>query len=179
MARRSKHPSPPLTRDEEAEARASRRVRAAEEPLDVRVRSTEPYVELEVRNPLHQTSYRVFFPTYPSRDAALCTCADFARRGLGTCKHLEAADAWLGRHPTLEPAPRSGGPDATAVWREVDHRSAGRARDGPRDIRELEAVGRALIDPATEEKKERVGGEGVGRPADEGSRPTSTSRGRP
>ena len=32
---------------------------------------------------MRQTRYRVFLPGYPDRDGALCTCTDFARRGIG------------------------------------------------------------------------------------------------
>ncbi|MGD0249441.1 MAG: hypothetical protein ABSB97_00895 [Thermoplasmata archaeon] len=115
-----------------------RRTRAVEEPLDVRLRSSDVYPVLEVRNPLHGTAYRVLLPEFPSASSALCTCTDFARRGLGTCKHIEAGYRWFGEHPDAVPLlPRGRGePRTTGVWREVDRRLAHRARDpAPESLR--------------------------------------------
>ena len=109
----------------------ARRARAIEEPLDVRVRRTDVYPILEVRNPLHRTAYRVFLPEFPSVASALCTCTDFARRGLGTCKHIEAGWRWLREHPDTPtlfgPVPRArrGG----GAWSEVDRRLRALAND--------------------------------------------------
>jgi len=177
MRRPGGRPSARPTPDQEEEAVASRRLRAAEEPLDVRVRYREPVLELEVRNPVHKTRYRVFFPEYPARDAGLCTCTDFARRGLGTCKHLEAAWEWLARQGALpEAPPRPGGSAPVDVlWTAVDRGVGTLARSPPAEIREVERAGRALIAPEIEEKKAE---EKVGRGAAR-ARPTSTSRARP
>lgn len=162
---------------QEAEAVASRRLRAVEEPLDVRLRYREPGLELEVRNPVHRTSYRVFFPAYHSRDAALCTCTDFARRGLGTCKHLEAAWEWLSRLPELPKAPSRPGPSVPteALWKAVESRVAELGRSPPKEIRDLERAGRALVEPEEATKKR---GEEVGRGAGGRDRPTTSSRAR-
>jgi hypothetical protein len=172
-ARRPTAPPPP----DEEEAVALRRLRAAEEPLDVRLRYREPSVELEVRNPVHRTSYRVFLPNYPSRDAGLCTCTDFARRGLGTCKHLEAAWDWLAHRPQLPDAPTRPGTFTSieALWKGIDRRTAELARLPPHDIREVERAGLALIDPERSEEGE----EEVGRGAGGNARPTRTSRAHP
>ncbi len=142
-----------------------------EEVLDVRLVRTEPVVELEVRNPQHHTRYRVFLPEAPGRGAALCTCIDFARRGLGTCKHVEAAVAGLDRGALGTPTGRPGSHvSADERWKEVDRRLAGL---GPevRDIRAVEHVGSALFEEATAPK----GAE----PARPDGRPTRTSRARP
>jgi hypothetical protein len=178
MPRVPRRPPARPTAAEEAEAVASRRMRAAEEPLDVRLRSAQPFVQLEVRNPVHRTSYRVLVPAYPSLEAAICTCTDFARRGLGTCKHLEAARAWLGEHPELPSAPPATAepPNAEALWSAVERGLAQLALHEPESIRALERAGRALIDAPREEKGR---GEKVGRSANERSRPTPTSRARP
>jgi hypothetical protein len=130
-----RHRAPrPRTPDAEdlADELSERRSRALEEPLDLRLVQREPYPLVEVRNPLHRTAYLVMRPTYPERVPALCTCADFARRGLGTCKHIEAADRWLANQPdaaapalTKPPVPPS------AVWNEIDRRLERGAR-GPR-----------------------------------------------
>jgi len=121
-------------------------MRAAEEPLDVRWRISSPFAELEVSNPLHRTRYRVFLTQYPEREGALCTCTDFARRGLGTCKHLEAAWSWVAAHPpeatTGEPPPGLG-----PLWSRLERESARLARRGPQEIRDVEAVGRPLCEP--------------------------------
>lgn len=172
---RSSEPSGP-------EAVAARRRRAAEELLDVRLRSRDPFVELEVRNPVHRTSYRVLCPAYPERDPTLCTCTDFARRGLGTCKHVEAGWDWLsGRSALPEPEgpPARPVPDR-AAWEEIDRRVATLQHAKPSGIREVDAVGAALFEPPTGPPKgvER-GGEAVGRTKRERSAPTTTSRARP
>jgi len=127
---------------------SERRSRALEEPLDLRLLRREPYPVVEVRNPLHRTSYLVLRPTFPDGPEALCTCADFARRGLGTCKHIEAVDRWL-RHHASAPA---GAPPKPAirperVWQEIDRRLAapgGRVR--PDSLRWREA-GASLYEP--------------------------------
>ncbi|HYA10325.1 MAG TPA: hypothetical protein VEH10_01450 [Thermoplasmata archaeon] len=165
----------------DAEALATRRRRAVEEPLDVRLRSSEPFVDLEVRNPVHRTSYRVLFPEYPARDSALCTCTDFARRGLGTCKHVEAGWSWLEGQPTLTGAtPTSARPHAASgLWNEIGRRLGALVRSGPTTIRDVEAPGTLLYEEPAPEKPKGEGGETVGR--SRGGRPpsTSTSRARP
>ena len=106
-----------------ADELSERRSRALEEPLDLRLLQRDPYPLLEVRNPLHRTAYLVMQPTFPDRSTALCTCPDFARRGLGTCKHIEAVDRWLTHHPdTPAPAPSKPSVRPSAVWKEIDRR---------------------------------------------------------
>lgn len=83
--------------DPEAE-RQARRTRGREELFDVRADRRSPFPALEVRNPGHGTRYEVFWPTYPLADPLFCDCADFAHRGLGTCKHIEAARLWAAEH---------------------------------------------------------------------------------
>ncbi len=158
-------------------ARAERARRAIEEPLDVRWAFGEPFVELEVRNPIHRTRYRVVFPEYPSRASALCTCTDFARRGLGTCKHLEAGWAWLQQAGTpAEGAPaRPSAPDEP-IWNGVDRELERLRARGPERIGDVDAVGALLYGTLTEA---REGGEEVGRGSAERAGPTPTSRGRP
>lgn len=107
-----------------------RRQRAIEEALDVRVRSIDPYLELEVRNPIHRTGYHVLMPTYPTGDLALCTCSDFARRGLGTCKHIEAVRRWLEAHPEPRaPGARKPRPRSTPLWAQIDRALRTRTKD--------------------------------------------------
>lgn len=165
------------------EALAARRRRAVEELLDVRLRAREPYVVLEVRNPVHRTSYRVLFPEYPHRDSALCTCTDFARRGLGTCKHLEAGWSWLASLPELpEPAlPRAPPAASDELWGEIDRRLERWGRSVPSRIQEVEAAGAPLFEESstpgpglgTTEAGETVGRGKAGRTR---SRPTSRAR---
>jgi hypothetical protein len=97
----------------------------------VRLRTARPFPTLEVRNPLHETRYLVMLPEFPRRDSALCTCADFARRGLGTCKHIEAAVPWLAEHPDATPliADRPRSLPGITVWKRVDSRLAALPRE--------------------------------------------------
>ncbi len=127
-------------------------MRALAEPLDVRWRSREPYPLLEVRNPLRGTRYLVLLPAYPDRESALCTCTDFARRGLGDCKHIESAWRWLGsRSETDDPLPAvEERPAPPAVWEEVDRRLRGDPPLELRDIRALGAPGRVLFERRSE-----------------------------
>ena len=173
---------PHRTEEPDPLALASRRQRAAEEPLDVWLREREPVVELEVRNPIHRTSYRVLFPEYPGRGSALCTCTDFAKRGLGTCKHLEAGWSWLeGRRELPAPsgtAPAPVGRSIAELWTEVERRMGAAGRLHPKSIRDVEALGRLLWEDGpgegrTEDAPEKVGRAAVGRS------PTTTSRGHP
>ncbi|MCI4356885.1 MAG: hypothetical protein L3K18_07070 [Thermoplasmata archaeon] len=114
--------TPPVLRPAPA-ARAERRSRALAELLDVRpLRGGPPgVVTLEVRNLRRQSRYTVFVPAFPDRTGVFCGCVDFAKRDLGTCKHVEAAWLWLadqgpeGR--TVTPAPPS-----VALWAAVDRR---------------------------------------------------------
>ncbi len=127
---------------------AERRLRALEEPLDVRWVTDEPYPRLEVRNPLHRTQYLVLFPLYPSEAPAFCTCTDFARRGLGTCKHIVAAYRWLGSaEPPAASAPRPAPvEEREALWPEVDRRAAELADADREDVRRVAWPGAVLFE---------------------------------
>ncbi|MFZ1022966.1 MAG: hypothetical protein WAN87_02375 [Thermoplasmata archaeon] len=124
--RPSSKSAPPKARSASDESAASRerQLRALVEPFDVHRRPRTFYPILEVRNPIHRTVYTVLFPEFPSRARAMCSCPDFGRRGLGTCKHIEASLLWLEDHPSeAAPDPRAG--DRSRVeecWKEVDRR---------------------------------------------------------
>ena len=137
-------PNPPTKRGDPldvAEELSERRSRSLEEPLDLRLARREPFPLVEVRNPLHRTAYLVMLPTFPDRSVALCTCADFARRGLGTCKHIEAVERWLPNHPEAKPpAPTKPGPRTSEVWKEIDRRVERSTRgSAPESLRVREA----------------------------------------
>lgn len=134
---RRREVKPPRATEEGPDPRAERRSRALTEPLDIHPRSDHPFVALEVRNPTHRTHYLVVVPGAPSLEGALCQCSDFARRGLGTCKHLEAVRLWLGEHPTPIPAAPAGLREwAAPLWSEVDRRIAWLSHDrGPWALR--------------------------------------------
>jgi hypothetical protein len=127
---------------------AARRSRSVEEPLDVRLRATEPYPLLEVRNPLHGTAYLVMLPEFPARASELCTCTDFARRGFGTCKHIEAAYRWRAEQPEAKaPHPsRPTLPPLGALWKEIDRRRS-RPGAGPESLR-VRRAGAVLFESA-------------------------------
>jgi hypothetical protein len=125
-----------------------RRSRGLEEPLEARLLTRLAYPLLEVRNPVHRTRYLVMLPEFPEPGPALCTCTDFARRGLGTCKHIVAADRWLRANPQA-PAPegdRTDRPRASEVWPRIDRRLAERPPGAERDIRELARPGACLFE---------------------------------
>ncbi len=145
--RRRGPPPKVLDASELADEVSERRSRALEEPLDLRLRQRDPYPLIEVRNPLHRTTYLVMRPAYPDRSADMCTCTDFARRGLGTCKHIEAADRWLANHPDASPSPPPKPPvRPAAVWKEIDRRiERGGRTSSPASLRCREA-GAALFD---------------------------------
>jgi len=109
---------------------AERRARALEEPLDIRLRREAPYPLYEVRNPIHRTVYLVMLPEFPARTGELCTCTDFARRGLGTCKHIEATYRYRTEHPDPARTPTGTPAEAVALWKEIDRRLA-RPAPGP------------------------------------------------
>jgi hypothetical protein len=129
------------------EAVRERRARALEEPLDTHLRSRTPFDLLEVRNPIHRTVYLVMLPEFPSRTSALCTCTDFARRGLGTCKHIEAAARWLAEHPDATPLapPNAGAVKTGRLWRKIDAAIASATREPSTDARRLRRAGAALL----------------------------------
>ncbi len=145
--RRRAPPPRALDARELADEVSERRSRALEEPLDLRLRQRDPYPLIEVRNPLHRTTYLVMRPAYPDRSADLCTCTDFARRGLGTCKHIEAADRWLANHPDASPSlPSKPAVRPGAVWKEIDRRLERAGRGSvPASLRWREA-GAALFE---------------------------------
>jgi hypothetical protein len=132
---------------------AERKIRSVEEPLDVRLRSARPYPLLEVRNPIRETQYLVMLPEFPARESALCTCTDFARRGLGTCKHLEAGFRWLTEHPDAPPLLPDDGrpPRSAAIWKRVDQRLAASAKDPSLPARRWRRAGAVLYEPGIEE----------------------------
>jgi hypothetical protein len=158
---------------------AERRSRAVEEPLDIFLLAREPFPLLEVRNPLHRTSYRVMIPIFPDRSVALCTCSDFARRGLGTCKHIEAAGRWLERHPNAPPAGPGPVTDSGSVWEEIDRKALATRSAALPDSLAWREAGATLYERAgspyvpKKETKEEVGRGGRNRPT------PSPSRGRP
>lgn len=100
----------------------------------------------DVRNPLHETHYRVMLPEYPERASALCTCTDFARRGLGSCKHVEATLRWVHFHPN-DALPGPPGPTLSgSVWPEIDRRLAEERSDSaPLSLR-IRRPGAVLFD---------------------------------
>ncbi|MGI0053445.1 MAG: hypothetical protein ACRECR_04200 [Thermoplasmata archaeon] len=147
-------PTRPLTEPERTREREARRSRAHTELFEVRPAVEAPYLLLRVANPLRGTQYRVHLPTGPDGPEAVCECPDFGQRGLGTCKHIEAARLWISENPsggTVSPVP-VGRPVrwAEALWQAIDGRLAGREwATAPRG-RWWRWAGSLLIVPATD-----------------------------
>ncbi|NNN17753.1 MAG: hypothetical protein HKL79_05280 [Thermoplasmata archaeon] len=135
----------PPPRDDREDV-AERRARAFEEPLDIRRRPGSYYPLLDVRNPMHDTHYLVLLPEYPDRSSAMCTCADFARRGLGTCKHVEAGLRWLRFHPKEAVRGPEGPQRSDPIWREIDRRLRAEATDPAPIALRLRAPGAVLFE---------------------------------
>ena len=110
----------PKREPDPAAAEDERRERGIREPLDVAVIETFPHLAVAVRNPVHRTRYVVHLPAYPTREGALCSCPDFAHRGIGMCKHIEAALPRLDGRPRERELPRRGLPDPRALWERID-----------------------------------------------------------
>lgn len=133
----------PPTSAENRKARDERRHRALDEPLDVVPRPGYGFPTFEVRNARRKTRYTVLVPAFPDRDGALCGCPDFGRRGLGTCKHLEAVALFIDEHPEVGREFPEGPSSSDPLWTEVDRRSNALAKErtvGMRMIRNLGAV---------------------------------------
>lgn len=154
MARRTADRGRQETRDSAAEI-DQRKFRAIAEPLDLRALSREPYPRVEVRNPTRRTRYVTLWPAYPERSPAFCTCTDFARRGLGDCKHIEAAWRWLRGPSSAREEPRAPPHrfDPGPIWEELERRLLEQAASVPKDIRALAEAG-ALLERDTEEEPE-------------------------
>ncbi len=137
--------------------------RAVTERLRVRPVPGQPFWVLAVRNTVHHTHYQVFLPEYPSGEARFCSCVDFSRKGIGTCKHVEAATAWLESHPdvTRPAASRQG---VASVWRAIDTGPEG-AGAAHRRNRFAYAPGRVLFEKRAAPRRgaqEGGGGKGLG-----------------
>jgi hypothetical protein len=166
VTRTAKAPSPPVDRGSPG----------AREPLDV-VPWTPPapFPFLEVRNPAHQTRYCVALPEFPERRGALCSCEDFARRGKGTCKHIEAA--WVAvRSRPPEAIPPLDPEWLRTVWAEVDRRAYTPREGRWPGPRELRASGRVVCE-ATDPYRAPGPTPEARRPA--GDNPGGRSRSRP
>lgn len=116
-------------------AAEQRRARAVESGLDVRSRPGFAFPVFEVRNPARATQYTVVAPMFPGREHAMCTCTDFSRRALGTCKHIESVWLWTEEHPG-EPTIELPEPTGNR-WAEIDRAIAATLSDrsGPVAIR--------------------------------------------
>jgi hypothetical protein len=149
--------------------RYDRMARAVTERLRVRPMPGQPFWVLAVRNPVHHTRYQVFLPEYPAPESRLCSCVDFSRRGIGTCKHVEAATAWLESQPEVTRPAAATRPAAGNIWKAID--AARRSADSsprPAAIR-LREPGRVLFErgetPRSVTGKKREGGKGSAEPA--------------
>ncbi len=92
-------------------------------------------------------------PEFPARSSALCTCTDFAKRGLGTCKHIEAGVRWLADHPNPPPLKPGGGDAARTmrVWKKVDQRLGGAGKDPAPPSQRWRRAGATLFEGTSEE----------------------------
>lgn len=136
-ARRSaRRPARPASAEERVRLTEERRHRAQEELFDIAVRRDRPPSVVEVRNPLRETRYRVYLPAGSGDGPIACECTDFAQRGLGTCKHVEAVRLWLSDHPGALAERPEAGSRLAPLWKEIDRRITQAARDrGPEALR--------------------------------------------
>jgi hypothetical protein len=143
--------------------RYDRMARAVTERLRVRPVRGQPFWALEVRNPVHHTHYLVLLPEYPADSSQFCSCPDFARRGIGTCKHVEAATAWLESHPETPrpPEPHHG---TAALWQAIGVLQRMARTSSSADAVRLRQAGRLLFERREKEGvrpiKKGVGGKG-------------------
>ncbi len=104
----------------------------------------------DVRNPLHDTRYRVIVA---GDDFAVCGCPDFDRRALGTCKHIEAARRLARLRPTApvtRPERIDPPSDAAALWERAEamaERPWAAAPNGPGLLRALRERASFLTTP--------------------------------
>jgi hypothetical protein len=91
LARRPPDRVPPASLSEEELVRLAlheREERALTEPMTVRARdASDPWTDYTVTNPASGKTYRVALRG-TERGEAYCTCPDFRKNGLGTCKHV-------------------------------------------------------------------------------------------
>lgn len=87
----------------------------------------------------------------------MCTCTDFSRSGLGTCKHVEAAFRWIHAHPQEAADPDPGASEPAPDWKEIDRRIHSVPADAS-PARRMTWAGAVLVEKGSPEKRE---GEGV------------------
>ncbi|MCI4346648.1 MAG: hypothetical protein L3K07_07875 [Thermoplasmata archaeon] len=131
--------APPKEPLDSAEQRVAREQRGREELFDVRREMGLPFLAFRVSNPLRGTRYTVHWPAHPAPSPLSCDCADYAHRGLGVCKHIEAVRLWAKEHPDELEVVASPGDRiaATALWQEIDRRGASQSARayGPASLR--------------------------------------------
>lgn len=134
-----------------------RRDRAARESFTFDFTPTEAGLPVWTVTSASGQSYRVVVPAFPDRDGVQCSCPDFMTRGLGTCKHTEAALAHAALHPPpiqVDPTPPTG--QAGVGWDTLerahdDALTSARRPDGSLDgesaLMALRKAGRLLLAP--------------------------------
>jgi hypothetical protein len=117
-----------------------------DEVLEVRPLTGVPFAAFEAVNRSRGSRYPVYLPAAPSLEGAMCTCEDFARRGRGVCKHIEAVAVYL------RDAPPPAAPDRTIerqraadTWGAIDEGFAALPTGPAPTARQLRAIGRALL----------------------------------
>jgi hypothetical protein len=124
-----------------------RRHRGREDLVEVRRRPELPLVAFEAVNRARGSRYPVYLPAAPSLEGGMCTCEDFARRGRGTCKHLEAVATFLSEHPDEGLAvPLDESAEIRRRWQAIDARWVPRGGDPRPWPDRLRWVGRVLIE---------------------------------
>lgn len=111
-----------LMNEEELDARAlaERQQRATEEPMKVKPASKDsPWVDYAVRSAISGKTYRVALRGL-ARGQSFCSCPDFRRNHLGTCKHIMRVSQFA-RKKHGEPAMRKAWkPDQIAIHARYD-----------------------------------------------------------
>jgi len=137
----------------ESRALAERETRASEEKMTLKsADASTPWADYTVASAVSGKTYRVALRGM-ERGQSYCSCPDFRRNRLGTCKHVIRAQTWIRRKFSPAALGREWTPDGFAVFARYD----GELRLGLQAPARMSAVARSIAAPW----KNRFAGEGA------------------